>query len=612
MTSPATDRRRALAAALTGWALVALLALLRDWQAISTLHFSDPDDALRMVQVRDLLAGQAWFDLHQYRLAPPDGTVMHWSRLVDAPITAVIMLLRPLLGEARAELAAVAIVPLLTLLAAQLCLARLVARQLGTELVLMAGLLMLLMLPAMLQFEPPRIDHHAWQIVAVVAALNALLATNPRAAAVIAGVSLAFGMAVSLELLPFAGLFSALFALRWWRDPEDWRWLTWYLGVLVLGSAAFFVGTRGLGDLTNYCDTVSPAYLGALGVIALGVNGLALRPAMPRLWLVAGLGLAAVAGIALFLSLAPGCSTGPFARLDPLVRQFWYDNVKEGMPVWRQDWTVMAQMTVPPLVGLGVAINLARREAGQFWREFALLLGGAVAISIAVSRFSSVSSAMAIVPLTWLVRRCAQALSEPRSLVRRAGLAALLLAALLPGLLLDLAGRGYARAAVIAGATPAAAATVQTHEVNVACGQPGSLLALARQPRGTIMGQFDFGPFVLLGTPHSVVATPHHRAAAAMHDTIAAFLAAPDQARGLIALRQADYVMLCPDLVETHMYLDRAPNGLAAQLLAGKPVDWLEPVALGPQGGPMRLWRVRRPAARPQPALNSMASPSMQ
>ena len=607
MTFSAIDRRRALGVALAGWAVVAVLALLRDWPAIASLHFADPDDALRMVQVRDLLAGQGWFDLHQYRIAPPHGTVMHWSRLVDAPIAGVIMLLRPLLGATRAELAAVAIVPLLTLLAAQLCLARLVARQLDPRLVLIATLLMLLMLPAMLQFEPPRIDHHAWQIVAVVAALNALLAKTPRGAALIAGLGLAFGLAVSLELLPFAGLFGALFALRWWRDPAGWRWLAWYLDALVLGSAALFLGTRGLGDLNNYCDTVSPAYLAGLGVIALGVHGLALRAAIPRAWLVAGLGLAAVAGTVLFLWLAPGCSTGPFARLDPLVRHFWYDNVKEGMPVWRQDWTVLVQMTVPPLVGLGAAILLARREAGHFWGEYALMLGGAVVISLAVSRFSSVSSAVAIVPLTWLVRRCALALSDPRSFRGKALLTAVLVAALLPGLLLDIAGRGYARVV----SAPVAAQPTQTHEVSDACGQPASLSALARQPRGTILGQFDFGPFILLRTPHSVVATPHHRAAAAMHDTIAAFLAAPDQAHALAAARHVDYVMLCPDLVETHMYMDRAPNGLAAQLLAGKTTDWLEPVALGPDGGAMRLWRVR-PAALAQPALNSMASPSMQ
>src|SRR5260370_41349134 len=48
------------------------------------------DDAMRLVEVRDLLAGQGWFDLTQYRLNPPDGVVMHWSRLIDLPLALLI------------------------------------------------------------------------------------------------------------------------------------------------------------------------------------------------------------------------------------------------------------------------------------------------------------------------------------------------------------------------------------------------------------------------------------------------------------------------------------------------------------------------------------------
>src|SRR5215467_4071610 len=48
------------------------------------------DDAMRLVEVRDLLAGQSWFDLVQHRLAPPDGVNMHWSRLIDLPIAVLI------------------------------------------------------------------------------------------------------------------------------------------------------------------------------------------------------------------------------------------------------------------------------------------------------------------------------------------------------------------------------------------------------------------------------------------------------------------------------------------------------------------------------------------
>ena len=605
MSPPASATRGALGAVLLGWALVAFIAVLRNWQPITALHFLDPDDALRMVQVRDLIGGQNWFDLHQYRIAPPEGVVMHWSRLVDAPLAAVVLILRPLLGEARAELIAAVAVPLLTLLAAMLCIARLVTRQLDANLVLIASLLMLLMIPAMIQFEPLRIDHHGWQIVAVLAALNGLIAKNARVGTSIAGWALGFGMAVSLELLPFAGLLGALFAWRWWRDPARWRWLSWYLDALVLASALFFLATRGVGDLTSYCDAMSPPYLAGLAGVAIVVQLAALRPAMPRPLLLASFGAAAVAGAALFLHFGATCTRGPFSALDPLVRSFWYDNVKEGMPVWRQDWSVLLQMTVPPLAGLVAAIELARREGGRFWQEFAFMLGGAILISVAVSRFSSVSSAIAIVPLAWLLRRIAQMLAERRRVIQKLLLAALLVTVLLPGLLLDIAERGFAKISSPAPSVPVAAAP--TAEVNGACSQPGSLAALAHQPQGNIMAQLDFGPFILLNTPHRVVATGHHRAAPAMHDSLAAFLASPGQAHGLIARRHVDYVLICPDLVETHMYQYRAPAGLAAQLLAGQRLDWLEPVDLGPEGGIMKVWRVK-----PQAGLNSIASPSMQ
>ena len=66
-----------------------------------------PDDLLRMVQVRDWLGGQAFADVSQTRLNTPLGAPMHWSRIVDAPIALVILLLSPPLGAAQAEAAQV-------------------------------------------------------------------------------------------------------------------------------------------------------------------------------------------------------------------------------------------------------------------------------------------------------------------------------------------------------------------------------------------------------------------------------------------------------------------------------------------------------------------------
>ena len=68
------------------WAALYSLLLAVSFARLSARTFHDPDDQLRLQQVRDLLGGQSWFDLHQYRIdAVGGGVLMHWSRLVDVP-----------------------------------------------------------------------------------------------------------------------------------------------------------------------------------------------------------------------------------------------------------------------------------------------------------------------------------------------------------------------------------------------------------------------------------------------------------------------------------------------------------------------------------------------
>src|SRR5712672_2200416 len=89
------------------------------------------DDAMRLVQVRDLISGQDWFDLFQHRLDPP-GTSMHWSRVVDMPLAALILLLRPLIGTHGAETVTLFVWPVL-MLAAALALVAAIARQMSNR-----------------------------------------------------------------------------------------------------------------------------------------------------------------------------------------------------------------------------------------------------------------------------------------------------------------------------------------------------------------------------------------------------------------------------------------------------------------------------------------------
>src|SRR5689334_7529729 len=80
------------------WLAVSIYTLVERWAAIRGFSLGDTDDNMRIMQVRALLDGQGWYDLRQYRLNPPFGADIHWSRLVDLPIAALKLTLAPLVG----------------------------------------------------------------------------------------------------------------------------------------------------------------------------------------------------------------------------------------------------------------------------------------------------------------------------------------------------------------------------------------------------------------------------------------------------------------------------------------------------------------------------------
>ncbi|MCQ3942134.1 MAG: hypothetical protein DPW22_02830, partial [Alphaproteobacteria bacterium] len=64
-------------------AAVTVMLLVQHWTNTGRTLL-DTDDAMRLVQMRDWLAGQGWFDPRQHRIAVPYES--HWSRLIDAPL----------------------------------------------------------------------------------------------------------------------------------------------------------------------------------------------------------------------------------------------------------------------------------------------------------------------------------------------------------------------------------------------------------------------------------------------------------------------------------------------------------------------------------------------
>ena len=570
------------------WLVVAGMQLAANAGAIAHMRFPDPDDTLRLVQVRDLLAGQSWFDLHAHRVDPLDGGVlMHWSRLVDMPIAAVIWALRPLLGQAGAELAALIMVPLLTLGLVLLLVGRLAFRKAGTDGGMLACLIVALSVPVMVQLRPMRIDHHGWQIVAALAGLSGLMARDQRLGGWAAGAGLALGLGISIEGLPVAMAFAGIGAWRWLRG-EGPLWLTRYLGGLALASALVFAATRGAADLAEHCDAISPVHLAIFAFAALVVGAQAVLPRRSPMQVLLGLAGAGAGALAIMLLMAPQCTRGAFVTLDPVVRQLWLEQISEGLPIWRQDLATMLGILVPALVGLALAWDQAMRRAGEerrWWQDYACALAASLAVACLVARAGGVSSAFAAVPLAaglgrWLEH--ARGGAAGRRIAVMAGAALVLM----PALPLTLS----AMAAPLLAPKTAPAAHPAARVAD--CDIRGDAPRLVMLGRANLLAPLDIGPQLLLAAPNvTVLATSHHRGAPAMRQVIDAFTAPDAAAHAIIRRRQINALALCVGLAEPALYAHVAPRGLAARLQAGDAPPWLVPLPQAP-GDALRIWRV--------------------
>ncbi|MGB3754304.1 MAG: hypothetical protein WA954_10455 [Parerythrobacter sp.] len=560
------------------WAALALILVAVGLPGILAGVFPDPDDTLRLVQVRDLLAGQGWWDLHQYRIDAPSGTLMHWSRLVDTPLALVIAAFTPLFGQGAAETIALILVPLLTLGAVLFVVGRLAARLFDLEVATMACLALAFLAPLVVQLQPMRIDHHGWQVLSVAIALSAAFDTKAWRGGQIAGLAMAVGANISLETIPMAAVFGAVFALRWWRDGEQRWWLASYMAALAVGMAAVFLATRGLSDLAQHCDAISTAHLAFFAIAAAGTCALALVGNVPRYAVVAGLAISGIAGLLVFGTVSPGCLQSPFAALDPLVRDYWYINVKEGRPVWEQSLRLAGPVVFQLFVALGVTLRLMRRNDSRVWFDYAIILAGSIVLTLFVWRSSAFASVIALVPLGWLLSRLRLRLTRPN--MRQKLLAAVLFAAvLLPSL----------PATLSAPFIDTRSKSTDAPVIRVAdsgCGIADNAVLLRSLPSGTIFAPLDIGPDILLDSGHSVVATGHHRAADAMRDVIATYTGTTQNARASLARYDARYVVMCSDLAEPWLFKQRNPASFAADLMNGDPPDWLARLDVG---GPPEL-----------------------
>lgn len=381
------------------WLIVALLLVGRYWLLAGSVPLlSDTDDAMRMVTAADLLVGQPWQDLTQHRDNTPFGASLHWSRLIDAPLAA-------LMGAFGPDFAAIAwpLVLLLALLALSVAVTR--------RLVEGAGVFTALALPALtlvltIEFTPGRVDHHNVQIVLLEAMLLVLLVARRYIwGAALLGALAATSLAVGVETLPLVLVALAIHAVLWLLAPAGYRVPLIALGVSFAAAMAthFLIATRPALHGVAACDTVSIAYavaaiMAGAALVAAALIGSRLPP-LGRTLVLLTTGGAALGAVGL---LYPQCLAGPYAAVDADIIAGLFQRIPEAQPLWErfavQPVTSWALAGVP-LLCLPLTAWIAIRQRGERrvdWLIVLALLAAACLVSVLQVRGARLSAALAL------------------------------------------------------------------------------------------------------------------------------------------------------------------------------------------------------------------------
>lgn len=568
------------------WGVAAFLLIAWKWSAIHWFALGDTDDNLRFAQVRAWIEGQGWYDLRQYRLDPPGGANIHWSRLVDLPIAGLWLGLKPFVGQVLAQKWAVAIAPLLALgglmVALSLAVRRLVAPAAFPFAILILGCAQTLLA----MYMPLRIDHHGWQLATLALAVAAIADPRQARGGVTLGLATAASLSIGLELLPYFAVAAGITGLRWVIDREQALRLRAYGVALAAGCGAGFLLFASQANRLAVCDALSPVWLSA--VLFGGGLLVALSLAPVAGWRVrlalAILAIAAIGGA--FALTWPHCLSRP-EGVSPELYDIWLKNVREAKPVYVQSWRTAVQLLAMPVAGLiGCALALVRaRGTDRFWpwAGVTLLLLTGIGLLLWQMRAGPATQLLGLPGATALAWMLVRPLARSRDVALR-----------LSGPILALLAVSGAGAKIVIDAVPGDPPSKTRKAINRAntrCPTLPVLRPISKLPPATILTFVDFGPRLIAVTHHSAIAGPYHRNGAAILDVQHAFRGSVENARAIIRRHGVTMVLICPGMSESTIYASESRNGFYAQLQRGQVPGWLEPVPL-PKSSPLKLWRV--------------------
>ena len=564
------------------YAAIVIVAQLIIHRNLADYVGPDNDDAMRLVEVRDFLAGQGWFDMMQYRLGLAGGTLMHWSRFIDLPIASLILFFRMFLSPEGAEAAALTVWPLMLVLPLMFFMGlagRRIAGVEGMHFSLILTALFVLLSP---RFVPGSIDHDNVQLGLVALTVAMLVDENyrPRNFA-IAAIALAIQLGIGAETTPFVAVACMSVACLWAWKGEIFAPAAkaFALTLTIAVSAAFFslVPPRLYSMVT--CDNLS---LGFYGITSAGCVGLLLSSIfasrLSRPWRIAILAVNGAFVFAITVALAPQCLRNPLSDLDPMLVDFWLSRVTEAQSIIsvanRQPDTLGVFYATGLLAMLVCAFRILRGTRPSLHAMLMALIAINWVITLVQVRGTEFANLLAIPPLALMIAELRKNyMADPRNL-RAILLYAGTLLASVPAVWAvggALASKGVVNGLMVAAPVKA--------EETANCTSRQALRPIADLEPGVVAAASNLGAPLLRFTPHRTLSGPYHRDPDGMMAELLIGLAEPQQAEALLREAKVTIVAFCKGDPQVELVSERAPKGLYAQLSAGHVPAYLEPIA---------------------------------
>ena len=540
------------------------------------------DDIMRLLTVRDWLAGQSWFDMTQYRLLPPEGVELHWSRYIDLGIAAFILPFAQFLPMATAEMVAAMVWPTFILILTVLVVGLGTRRIFGSQAAIFAVIMTVAWpLSAEMHSRPGNLDHHNVQILLMVVMTFAMMWYHrPQVAGVVGGISAALSVAIGLESIVFiicVGLIMVTVAAVS-RQEAARKLLGSFCLTLPVASLILWVGqTRPSALLVPVCDQLSlPAIALVLGASLACLVPLWVAPmrATPVRFLMSTALISSVA-LALAWPLIGPCLSGPYGALPQDLQSFIATRIVEALPIhqWAEDrLSDVLHLLLPIAAAVVLGVGVWRRDsvtkmqppaARQAFVLLMLLLLMGTAMLFYQMRTIIVVTAIVPIATGVILARMLQSY-----LLRRDGIRA---AVFLWCVALFLAPYAYVYP-VLAAMPPK---TKEATLFDNACRSHASLASLNAVPPARIISHISFGPSLLWATHHISMSSAFHRSAAALRNSYLPFELDEAEMRAYLLATDATHLLLCKGF--------HYEDGFARRLSdTDDPAtaDWLKPVEI--------------------------------